>query len=263
MERPPQLTAAECGCHNHEDVLIVSAYIPLSLEPQIFQYQLPSHLRTKAAVDTPVGAELSFSIWWCLLRPAAQACTNRTQTPLHQENKKVFTWEFSSGLQFRTFWALFSIFHKSKPWLPSNVGKPGCICGCFCQAARGRRWAPSWTLQSPPFKWKGSGTNRETQGALESSSRAAVAAWPGDSKVFKGLTPCPLGHSSGPGWSECLGLQLCRWETRTGSGHRQALGPLRAPEGQSGGRAHVHPMSCLWAGQLWTRPNNVSWNPSD
>ena len=132
---------------------------------------------------------------------------------------------------------------------PSNVGKPGCVCGRFCQTARGWRRAQSWTRQSPPSKWKGSGPTerlRQPQGpAAEWQGRCGPGAqrpsrthsptrWPG-------LRP----RTAGMSWS-----QLCQSGTRAGSGHRQALGPLRAPEGRAGGPAHLRPTSRPRAGWI-------------
>lgn len=112
-----QLAAAECGCHNHENVLIISAPCACLCSPKSSRSDCCRISEQKQPQTLLACAELRSSVWWCLLRPAAQACTNRTPTPRNQENKNAFTWEFSSQSQFRTFRAWFSIFHKSRPWL--------------------------------------------------------------------------------------------------------------------------------------------------
>lgn len=87
---------------------------------------------------------------------------------------------------------------------PSNVGKPGCVCGRFCQPARGWRRAQSWTRQSPPSKWKGSGPDGETPTATGPSSRMAGPVWSGSSEAFQNSLPNPVARAQTPDGRDVL-----------------------------------------------------------
>lgn len=119
----------------------------------------------------------------------------------------------------------------------------------------------SRTLQSPPFKCKGSGTNRETQAVTEPSSQTAVVAWPRDPKVFKGLYSLPRWPRFRPWmvrmpWATALQMRN-QDEIRAQAGPGTTQGPQglvwwtcpHAPQKPSVGRV------------VRNRHSNVSWNP--
>ena len=117
----------------------------LSLQPQILQERLLSDLRTKAAADTPSRVPSSVSGFGgvCsgrLLRPAQtgppRLGTRKTKT--HSRGN------FPLGCNLELSGPDFPFSINQDPGCcPSNVGKPGCVCGRFCQTARGWRRAQS------------------------------------------------------------------------------------------------------------------------
>lgn len=126
------------------------------------------------------------------------------------------------------------MFCKSRPWLPSNVGNPGCVCGSFVSLPEERGELGAALCKDHVL-------NEKLQGPTEKRGQPWTPV-PGQQRQHGlGTDSLPDGPPFSPGQSGWLGPQLCRWETRTGSGHRQALGPLRAPEGWSGGRAPREP----------------------
>lgn len=98
--------------------------------------------------------------------------------------------------------------------------------------------------------------NEKVPGPTERLRRPQDPAPAGQEQRGPGAQRSPGTHSP-PQWTglraRMVGMsqsQLCQLAARAGSGHRQVLGPLRAPEGRAGGRAHVHPTSRPPAGWI-------------
>lgn len=245
-----QLPAAECGCHHQENVLIISAPCACLCSPKssrsdccrISEQKQPQTLLACAELRSVFGGVCSSR----LLRPARtgppRLGTRKTKT--HSRGN------FPLGCNLELSGPDFPFSINQDPGCcPSNVGKPGCVCGRFVSLPEGGgelraelgkahllngkvpgptdrlRWpqgqAPGWQGQRGP-------------GAQRPSRSHSPSCWPG-------LRPQTLRMSRS---------QLCQLGTRAGSGHRQALGSLRAPEGRPGGRAHVRPTSRPRAGWI-------------
>ena len=256
-----QLAAAECGCHNHENVLIISAPWACLCSPKSSRSDCCRISEQKQPQTLLACAELRSSVWRCLLRPAAQACTNRTPTPRNQENKTHSRGDLPLGCNLELSGPDFPFSINQDPGCcPFNVGKPGRVYGRFCQPARGWRRAQSWTRQSPPSKWKGSGPNRETQTATGPSSRRAGAAWPRSSEVSRDSLPTPVDRAQSPDGRD-VSVTALPVGSQGGVGAQAGSGTTQGPRGSSrraGPRAPHEPST----GRLdRSRHSNVSWNP--
>lgn len=131
----PQLAAAECGCHNRENVLIISAIYARLRSPKPYGICRSLGKRTKAA---GLGSVLIFA-GVCSGRAAAAAKRPDTQSPCASGRRKqrclylgIFLFPHSG-----TFCVGFPSSHKSRPQLPSNTGNQAVAEWAFVSPSRG------------------------------------------------------------------------------------------------------------------------------
>lgn len=243
-----QLAAAECGCHNQENVLIISAPCACLCSPKSSRSNCCRISEQKQPQTLLACAELRFRIWWCLLRPAAQACNKQdphASEPGKQKRTHVGIF-LGCNLELSGPDFPFSI-NQDPGCCPSNVGKPGCVCAFVslpegggelraelrkAHLLNGKAWARTERLRTARAQLP-DGRAGAVRGAQRPSRTHPQPGGQGSDPRTAGMS----GHSLPPG-------------TRAESGHRQALGPLRAPEGRAGRRAHLHLTSRPRAGWI-------------
>lgn len=112
----------------------------------------------------------------------------------------------------------FSI--NQDPSYPPTWGKTRPHLWALLSACQGTEVSRSWTLQSPPFIWKGSALLKGQGPSQELGQPCRVAF---GLQQQRGLEMQRSSRDSHPRWPrfrprtvKCLGPQFCRWETRTG-----------------------------------------------
>lgn len=190
--------------------------------------------RNKSSCRYPSRELVRFPVWWCVLWPAAQteAGTHRAHVPPDQENKDVFTWEFSSLCDLELSGSDFPFPINQDHGYPQMWDARPCR-GCFCESGRGLEVSTGQLCGAHLSVQRLS--NSEGPGPSSSSHLHSPRSEVRAHKDLRG-TPGPMGNAAGSGWLAGSAGGTPGW---AGTGWGPPGGSLKVCLVDG---AHVHPL---------------------